>query len=321
MEDKRLLEHAKDYIDQMADGKNPLTGEDEPEDSCLQQTRISRCLRYVSGILDQILNGELVSPLEMPAAPAAAPAKKIPFTLSEEELAEVTPDSKPLSLSRFLDRVYEFGNSTPMKKPPYKQVVSWLVEQGVLEMQNGKAIPTAQGTELGIQWMELGIYSTYYYAPSAQQWIIDRLPELLAYLDNPTAKKKIKVDPETGEILSSDEKAPFSLTNEQLDEIPTIPGGVSISRFIGVLNQQIDPAQMHKLKRVQVTDWLTANGYLFVYDGGTRPSLRPTPKGEDLGITWEQRESPSGYYWGTFYSPKAQLFMLENLQNILAEQN
>lgn len=320
MEDKRLLEHAKGYIDLMAEGKNPLTGEDEPDDSCLQQTRISRCLRYVSGILEQVLNGELVPPSEIPAVPAAAPAKKIPFTLTEEELSEVTPDNKQLSLSRFLDRIYQFGHTENMKKPPFKQVVNWLVEQGVLEIQNDKTVPTALGMEIGIQWVDLGIYSSYYYSPAAQQWIIDRLPELLAYLEGHTAAKKVKIDPETGEILSPGGKAPFSLTEEQLDEIPVIPGGVSISRLVAAINQLIDSAHMSKLKREQVTGWLTEEGYLFVYDGGTRPSLRPTPKGEDLGIQWERRDGPSGYYWGAFYYDEAQLFILEHLQEMTADR-
>ena len=130
MDDKRLLEHAKEYIDQMADGINPLTGEDEPADSCLQQTRISRCLRYVSGILGQVLSGEL--------APPTASVKKIPFMLTQEELKTVTPDSKPLALSRFLDHIYQFGGTENMRKIPFKRAQEWLAENGMLAQQDGK---------------------------------------------------------------------------------------------------------------------------------------------------------------------------------------
>lgn len=318
MDDKRLLEHAKEYIDLMAEGKNPLNGEDEPDDSCLQQTRVSRCLHYVSGILEQVLNGELIPSSDI--LPIPAPAKKIPFTLTEEELAGVSPDSRQLSLSRFLDRIYQFGHNENMKKIPFKQVVNWLIEQGVLQIQNEKAIPTALGTEIGIQWIDLGLYSSYYYSSEAQQWIIDRLPELLAYLSDHGAVKKPKTDPETGEIVSAGGKLPFLLTEEQLDEIPIIPGGVSISRMTAALNQPIDSERMSKLKREQVTGWLTKKGYLSVYDTGVRSSLRPTPKGEALGIKWERREGPSGYYWGAFYYDDAQLFILEHLHEIDAEK-
>ncbi len=323
MDEKRLLEHAKGYVDLMAEGKNPLTGEDEPDDSCLRQTRVSRCLRYVSGILAQVLNGELVplsEPQPLPAAPPAAPAaKKQPFSLTDQQIKEVTPDTKPLSLSRFLDRIYQFGSGENMKKPSFKQAAGWLVEQGVLQIQNDKTVPTSLGTEIGIEWAELGIYSSYYYSPAAQQWIIDRLPALLSYLDEHSAKKP-RIDPETGEIVSSGGKLPFSLTEEQLNEIPVLPGGVSISRMIGAINRLIDPKQMSKLKREQVTGWLIEEGYLCQSDTGTRPSLRPTPKGEQLGIKWEQREGPSGYFWASFYYDDAQLFILEHLREMYAEK-
>ena len=303
MDDKRLLEHAKGYIDQMADGINPLTGEDEPADSCLQQTRISRCLRYVSGILGQVLNGEL-------AAPSAAP-KKIPFALTQEQLETVKPADKPVSLSRFLEHLYQFGGTENMKKIPFKRAQQWLEQNGMLAQEDGKFRPTSGGQSIGIVWKDDAFYPGIYYAVSAQQWIIDRLPELLAFTAQKPAEK-MAVDPETGEILP-DGKLPFSLTAGQLDEVPIIPGGVSISRLVSSLNTLIDTSRMAKLKREQVTGWLTEEGYLYVYDGGARPSLRPTPKGEQAGIKWEHRNGPSGPYWGTFYYDDAQLLILEHL--------
>ena len=303
MDDKRLLEHAKGYIDQMADGINPLTGEDEPADSCLQQTRISRCLRYVSDILGQVLNGELAAP--------TASVKKVPFTLTEDELKTVTPVDKPLALSRFLAHIYQFGGTEHMKKIPFKRAVYWLIQNGVLQPQDEKILPTDFGTEIGVHWKDAGPYSAPYYSTEAQQWIIDHLPEMLAYTAGDNTGKMI-IDPETGEILP-DGKLPFSLTAGQLDEVPVTPGGVSISRLVSSLNTLIDTSRMAKLKREQVTGWLTEEGYLYVYDGGARPSLRPTPKGEQAGIKWEHRNGPSGPYWGTFYYDDAQLLILEHL--------
>ena len=60
MEDSRLLAHAIDYLTQMADGKNPLTGFYEAEGSCLYQSRVSRCLQYTIEVMQKVLDGELV---------------------------------------------------------------------------------------------------------------------------------------------------------------------------------------------------------------------------------------------------------------------
>jgi hypothetical protein len=304
MEDKQLLAHAKDYIDQMAEGINPLTGEKEPDGSCLGQARISRCLQYVSGVLEQILNDTYLPRSELPAPKPP----KLPFTLTEEELHAVTPETKKISLTRLLDHIYSFGQTEHMKKIPYKQAVNWLIEQGVLQKQEDKILPTPFGEEIGVSWSDTAFYPGVYYAVSAQQWIIDRLPELLNHLAQAASKPRTAPDGTAGG------KLPFSLTSEQLDEIPIIPGGVSISRFVSALNSHIDPDQVRRIKREQITDWLVKEGYLYIDDQGARPSLHPSEKGLANGIRWEKRSGPSGMYWGTVYYDDAQLLILRHLQ-------
>lgn len=46
--DLNLLEHAKNYIDKMANGINPLTNENVSESDLINNVKISRCLFYVS---------------------------------------------------------------------------------------------------------------------------------------------------------------------------------------------------------------------------------------------------------------------------------
>ena len=42
--DLELLKHAKSYIEKMANGINPLTGEKIPNNELINNVRISRCL-------------------------------------------------------------------------------------------------------------------------------------------------------------------------------------------------------------------------------------------------------------------------------------
>ena len=58
MTEKEIIKHAKDYIDSLANGTNPLTGEPVNESDVVNNVRISRCLFYVSEILEKVLNGE-----------------------------------------------------------------------------------------------------------------------------------------------------------------------------------------------------------------------------------------------------------------------
>lgn len=48
MEEREKLAAAKKYLDDLANGVDPLTGRILPEDSGVNNVRVSRCLFYVS---------------------------------------------------------------------------------------------------------------------------------------------------------------------------------------------------------------------------------------------------------------------------------
>lgn len=56
MTEKELLIHAKNYIDKLANGINPLTGEPVADDDIVNNVRISRCLFYVSSVLKSVID-------------------------------------------------------------------------------------------------------------------------------------------------------------------------------------------------------------------------------------------------------------------------
>ena len=309
MEDSRLLAHAIEYLRRMADGKDPLTGLYEPEGSCLYQARVSRCLQYTMEVMQKVLNGDLVPPDALPK-PASKGTK--PFALTPEQLSGVRPDTHALSLSRFLEYLRGFADPD-CKKLSQKQTTAWLIAQGMLERgQDGTAVTDA-GSRAGIFVSETGFKPVILYAPPAQQWIIDRLPELLDWISRSAGGT---VDPETGELIARSGKRPFSLTEEQLDEIPILPGGVSISRFVQEINRYIDSSKMDKLKRETLTGWLVAEGYLKQTEHDGRKSLSPTPKGEQNGIKLEQRSISGKSYWGTVYYDEGQLLLLTHLREL-----
>ena len=61
MTDLEVMQRAKKYMDRLAQGIDPITGNEMPEDSLLNNVRLARCFFYVSGILQQVIdNGRTV---------------------------------------------------------------------------------------------------------------------------------------------------------------------------------------------------------------------------------------------------------------------
>ena len=78
-----------------------------------------------------------------------------------------------------------------MKKLTYKQIADWLMETGFLKLvvkDDGKTVrrPTDQGIDIGISTKERqslrGPYTVVVYNRSAQQFILDNLDAVIAFI-------------------------------------------------------------------------------------------------------------------------------------------
>ena len=184
MNDLELLKHAKSYIDKMANGVNPLTNETVPESDLLNNIKISRCLFYVSGVLQGLLTGD--------ASRATAVRKvnrKGEFAITEEELSRYEFSQEPLTVSELTHRINSLVDLEIMKPLHYRTITEWLSSIGLLEEKERPTggltkRPTESGEQLGIHVEErVGIDGNVYYVNiydlQAQQYIIDNLAEAL----------------------------------------------------------------------------------------------------------------------------------------------
>lgn len=182
MNELDTMKRARMYLAMMAEGKNPLTGEEEPEDSILNQARIVRCLYYVTGVMDKVIanGGEVI----------AAPAKKVkrtrPFMLADEQLDSITTEPKPISISALLQKVNALVPED-MKKISYQQTVRWLTSQGLMEErqnEQGRTTfrPTAAGRAAGITREQMngqnGPYWGNLLSVDAQIFLLTRIPDI-----------------------------------------------------------------------------------------------------------------------------------------------
>lgn len=178
MTELEIMQRAKTYMDQLAQGIDPISGEELPEDTVLNNVRLARCFFYVSGVLQQVIrNGGQVGKVE-----------KAPFVLSPQILGRVTPADHALRITEFADLFVQASGDANMKRPNAGKFTSWLIEKGFMELITDadgkqKRLPTAAGQELGIFTdYRQGYYGTYLavlYSPEAQRFLLDHLDDIL----------------------------------------------------------------------------------------------------------------------------------------------
>ncbi|MGN1025920.1 MAG: hypothetical protein ACI4P4_05890, partial [Faecousia sp.] len=95
MTELEIMQRAKMYMEKLAQGIDPISDQEVPEDSVLNNVRLARCFFYVSGILDQVIanGGKVVS----------TPPKD--FFITDEELRRVNPSQEPIRITQFVELV------------------------------------------------------------------------------------------------------------------------------------------------------------------------------------------------------------------------
>ena len=202
----QIMAHAKGYLDKLANGINPLTGEQLPETDIVNQVRISRCLFYVSDVLRQVIDRGGLQKRK---------AKQTPFCLSVDQLQRFEFSASPVPISAITERLNVLIEDDDMKKISHRNITNWLENEGYLIQSRDsqgklKRWPTDQGRLLGIYTEDRigmhGVYTVVLYPQQAQQFILDSLSKIIEMMNvsrnTPSDPDSCEViDYETGEIL------------------------------------------------------------------------------------------------------------------------
>lgn len=178
MTDLEIMQRAKMYMDQLAQGIDPISGQELSEDSTLNNVRLARCFFYVSGILNQVIaNGGYVGA-----------ANKAEFAITPEQLALVEISPYPLRITEFTNNLLKEVKNPTMKKPSAVKFTNWLTAKGFLMKEQGpdgknRRVPTADGIRLGLSTQMRnspdGEYLAVYYDSNAQRFLLDNLSAIL----------------------------------------------------------------------------------------------------------------------------------------------
>ena len=183
MTELEIMQHAKNYLDKLAQGIDPLTGQEVPEDDVINNVRISRCLFYVSDVLRQVIeNGGIqVKPVKN--------GEKTPFALSFEERERYPFGEWPATVSVIAQRLNELAESETVQKLKTTSITKFLLQSGLLFEEEGangskNKRPTEAGRRLGISTTvrtgQNGDYTAVVYNREAQQFILDNLDAIIA---------------------------------------------------------------------------------------------------------------------------------------------
>lgn len=181
MTELEKMQRAKQYIEKLANGIDPITNMEVPNDSALNNVRLSRCFFYVADILSQVIeNGGKVSRTTF--------SKRLPLVLDWDAVRHTPVFEEPVYISRLTEKINELINNEDMQGLRPATITKWLVEKGYLKEETsagGKKskLPTEKGMGIGITGeMRQGQYGSYmavFYNQEAQRFLLDNLKEIV----------------------------------------------------------------------------------------------------------------------------------------------
>ena len=125
MTELEKIAYAKTYIEKLANGVNPVTGQVVPDGDVINNVKISRCLFYVSDLLRQMIEEKALSQTKGKSA-------KQPFQLDYEARKQFRYSGSPIPISEIAKRINELIPIEKMQKLSYKCLLDWLIESNFL---------------------------------------------------------------------------------------------------------------------------------------------------------------------------------------------
>lgn len=183
MDELEKLQRAKMYLGKLADGIDPITDIEMPQDAVLNNVRLSRCFFYVSNILQQIIeNGGIDKQVKK--------SHKNNFYITNKQKNSLEISTTACYLSDMVDKLNAVTNTNNCKKFQQKWLSEWLVHKGFMEeyIDNNKKRKktTTYGESIGLK-TEIrssvhGSYPVTLLNANAQRYIIDSIDTVISEL-------------------------------------------------------------------------------------------------------------------------------------------
>ncbi|MBQ6481173.1 MAG: hypothetical protein IJI45_08660 [Anaerolineaceae bacterium] len=206
MNKRQVIQHAKNYLDMLAAGTDPISQEAVAEDSVVLRPQMKKCFQFVSAILQEVLenNGLVLLDIEEVSQQARVSVpvsvngnsyelvrKKAAFRLTAEQQREVLVSRLPITPNEFLKNVNRTVNQSQMEKLSIKSVNAWLRRGGYIAEEKTQTVinktvwkPTRFAEQIGITEMDISdpktgeIKRQLMFSTQAQEYLLNHLEEI-----------------------------------------------------------------------------------------------------------------------------------------------
>lgn len=202
MSDEALLKfkkiyRAKNYMDDMRQGIDPVSKLPVPADSVIRQEKIINCFTFISALLDEMLNNfECEQGAASDVPQEGSKPKKVPFYLQDSQISQIKMSRSPLAISTFTKRINDVVDKQSTKSIRAKDIQGWLTAKGFLVEQSVQIIkeekeyiPSANASDIGvvdiINQRDKGQpnHHTIKLTQIGQQFILDNIKEIAEYAE------------------------------------------------------------------------------------------------------------------------------------------
>ncbi len=177
MYDIRILKRIRLFADAMSQGINPLTGEYVQDGDTVSEERIQKCMEYVVGIVDEIINNGIGN-------------VKRDFSITPEEKARVVLYNGEIGVNDMAKRINSVINTRAIKGITGSKISKWLVKKGYLSERSYEATTKKTEKILNDRSQLLGLntrlktdptgrtYNQIVYPKKAQEFILEHIEEI-----------------------------------------------------------------------------------------------------------------------------------------------
>ena len=201
MNKRRVIQHAKGYLDLLSKGIDPISQKEVDPASIVAEPRLQKCFAFVSDLLEELLanDGHVALSYDGADAPpnASAPQyelvrKKDPFRLSQAQRERVMIAKGPVTPITFVNHINRVIDSEAMEKLSIKSINTWLLKNEYISQTKQPAVitktvmkPMLKAVDIGIEEAETTdpktgeIKSRIVLTQKAQQFLLDNLDRIL----------------------------------------------------------------------------------------------------------------------------------------------
>ncbi len=191
MTESDMIARAKQYMESLADGINPLTGTPLIPGECASEERMKRCFAFTAQVLGQAYNDTLRKEYK------TVRRNIDDYHVSAEELARFEFSDEPVGINKVREKFNALIDKRFVKPLKVTSLLAFLLGSGLLAQGDGEKYPTEAGMSMGISYVERTdpytgqIRRQVLYSRAAQQFLVDNIDALCAINADRQARVKL----------------------------------------------------------------------------------------------------------------------------------